>query len=178
MADRVTLQAGSTFTDLRTVSAGITTLLTAYQATGHKRYLNSAAELVDLVLRWQQQQEGGLPADFIYKAGLLTDSLVSYYRITRDPRVLTGIQAAVDFSLKHFWDEELGLVQNAGGLLFTSALDLLYRETGEEKYYQVNERQVRSLTEGLEVKQPKDVALYYRSVFSFFNSARLRSNKR
>lgn len=178
MADRVTLQAGATFTDLRTVSAGITTLLTAYQATGHKRYLNSAAELVDLVLRWQQQQEGGLPADFIYKAGLLTDSLVSYYRITRDPRVLTGIQAAVDFSLKHFWDEELGLVQNAGGLLFTSALDLLYRETGEEKYYLVNERQVRSLTEGLEVKQPKDVALYYRSVFSFFNSARLRSNKR
>ena len=44
----------------------------------------------------------------------------------------------------------MGLIQNAGGLLFTSALDLLYRETGEEKYYQVNERQIRVLTEGLD----------------------------
>ncbi|NLC53398.1 MAG: hypothetical protein GX770_05475 [Firmicutes bacterium] len=178
MADRVTLQAGATFTDLRTFSAGIMTLLTAYQATGHQRYLDSAAELVELVLGWQQQQKGGFPTDFIYKAGLLADSLVAYYRITGDPKVLAGIQAAVDYSLYHFWDEELELIQNGGGLLFTSALDLLYRETGEEKYYLVNERQIRVLASELEVKEPKDVALYYRTVFSFFNGARLRSNQR
>ncbi|NLW59771.1 MAG: hypothetical protein GX073_05405 [Firmicutes bacterium] len=178
MADRVMLQAGVNFTDLRTVSAGISTLLTAYQATGDQRYLDSATELVAQVLSWQQQQKGGLPTDFIYKAGLVTDSLVAYYRFTRDPRVLAGIRAAVDYSLLHFWDDEVGLIQNAGGLLFTSALDLLYRETGEEKYYQVNERQIRVLADSLTVEQPKDVALYYRNVFSFFNGARLPRNKK
>ncbi|MBA2133240.1 hypothetical protein [Capillibacterium thermochitinicola] len=178
MADRITLQPGVTFTDLRTVSAGIAALLTAYQATGQQRYLDSAAELVNLVLNWQQQQEGALPADFIYKTGLVTDSLVAYYRVTGDPKVLAGIRAAVDYSLDHFWDEELGLIQNAGGLLFTSALDLLYRETGEEKYYLVNERQIRVLADQLAVQEPKDVALYYRNVFTFFNGARLRSNKK
>ena len=178
MADRVTLQAGVTFTDLRTVSAGITTLLAAYQATGEKRYLESAGEILSLVLSWQQQQEGALPTDFIYKTGLVTDSLVAYYRLTRDPKVLAGIQAAVDYSLEHFWDEEAGLIQNAGGLLFTSALDLLYLETGEEKYYCVNERQIRVLTDELAVQEGKDVALYYRNVFSFFNGGRLRSKKK
>lgn len=178
MADRVTLQAGVDLSDLRTIAAGIMTVLTAYQTTGGERYLECATELVQLVLAWQQQQKGGLPTDFIYKAGLVTDSLVAYYRITRDPEVLAGIQAAVDYVLFHYWDEELGLIQNTGGLLFTSALDLLYRETGNEMYYTVNERQVQFWAGGPEIEQPKDVALLYRTVFSFFDGARLRNTKK
>lgn len=178
MADRVTFQAGVDLKDLRTIGSGLMAVLTAYQATGGKRYLDCATELVELVLAWQQQQEGGLPADFIYKAGLVTDSLVAYYRLTKDPRVLTAIQAAVDHALYHFWDEEAGLIQNTGGLLFTSALDLLYWETGTEDYYKVSEKQVNYLARGSAGNQPKDVALTYRTLFSFFNGARLRHNKK
>jgi hypothetical protein len=174
MADRIMLQAGVDFRDLRSVSAGIMSLLTAYQASGQQRYLVSATQLVESVLGWQRQQEGGLPTDFIYKAGLVTDSLVAYYQITKDPQVLKGIQEAVDHALYHFWDQETGFIQNKGGVLFTSALDLLYRETGEEKYYLHNRDQVKALINEEAVQQPKDAALHYRTVFTFFNSARAR----
>ena len=177
MADRLTLQAGVNFRDLRTVGAGLMTLLAAYQASGWQRYLESAAQLVELVLGWLQQQGGGLPTDFIYKAGLVTDSLVAYYHITKDPRVLTGIQGATDHALYHFWDRETGLIQNRGGVLFTSALDLLYRETREEKYYLYNKDQVNAWTNREAVQQPKDVALSYRTIFTFFNGARFRNIK-
>ena len=177
MADIVTLQAGVNFDDLRTFAAGIMTLLTAYKGSGRPRYLDAATKLVELILAWQQQQRGGLPTDYIYKAGLVADSLVSYYRMTKDQEVLAGIQAAVDHALYHFWDEESGLIQNTGGVLFTSALDLLYRVTGEENYYSYNKRQVNALANAAAVKEPKDVALFYRTVFSFFNGNRLHNQK-
>src|SRR5690606_4531269 len=135
MADQVTLLAGANLDEPRTLAAGLMTVVAAYQASGRQRYLERAAELVDLVLAWQERQGGGFPTDFIYKAGLLTDSLVAYYRVTKDPRVLTGIQKAVDYALYHYWDERSGWIQSTGGILFTSALDLLYRETGVEKYF-------------------------------------------
>jgi rhamnogalacturonyl hydrolase YesR len=174
MADRITLQAGVDFRDLRTVSAGIMSLLTAYQASGRPRYLASASQLVELVLDWQRQQGGGLPTDFIYKAGLVMDSLVAYYQITKDQQVLDGIRRAVDHALYHFWDRETSFIQNRGGVLFTSGLDLLYRETGEEKYYLYNKDQVNAWVNQEAVQQAKDVALHYRTVFTFFNSTRAR----
>lgn len=174
MADRITLQAGVDFRDLRTVSAGIMSLLTAYQASGRPRYLASATQLVELVLDWQRQQGGGLPTDFIYKAGLVMDSLVAYYQITKDQQVLDGIRRAVDHALYHFWDRETSFIQNRGGVLFTSGLDLLYRETGEEKYYLYNKDQVNAWVNQEAVQQAKDVALHYRTVFTFFNSTRAR----
>jgi hypothetical protein len=171
MADRVTLQAGVDLNDLRTIEAGLMTVLAAYQVTGRQRYLDRATELVELVLTWQEEQGGSLPTDFIYKAGLVTDALVSYYRITRNPRVLTGIQKAVDYALAHFWNGRTGFIQNTGGILFTSALDLLYRETGDQKYYDYNKTQVQAFANGGTIKEPKEVALFYRNVFSFFNGA-------
>lgn len=176
MADRVTLQDGVNQDDPRTFAAGLMTVVAAYQASGRERYLDRAAELVDLVLAWQEGQGGGFPSDFIYKAGLLTDSLVAYYRITGDPRVLKGIQKAVDYALYHYWDERSGLIQSTGGILFSSALDLLYRETGENKYYNIGKTQVNAFVNKGAVTEAKDVALFYRNVFSFFNGA-LRQDK-
>jgi len=175
MADQVTLLAGANLDEPRTLAAGLMTVVAAYQASGRQRYLERAAELVDLVLAWQERQGGGFPTDFIYKAGLLTDSLVAYYRVTKDPRVLTGIQKAVDYALYHYWDERSGWIQSTGGILFTSALDLLYRETGVEKYFDICQTQVNAFVNGGAVTEPKDVALFYRNIFSFFNGALLQN---
>lgn len=178
MADRVVLQDGIHPGDPRTFAAGIMTAVGAYQASGRKRYLDRAAQLVELVFAWQEEHGGGFPTDFIYKAGLLTDSLVAYYRVTRDPRVLTGIQKAVDYALYHYWDDRVGLIQNTGGILFTSALDLLYRETGDEKYYNIAKNQLHVFLSGPAVTQPKEAALYYRNIFSFFNGALLQKKSK
>jgi len=174
MADQVTLKDGVHRGDPRTFAAGIMTVVNAYQASGRKRYLDRATELVAQVLAWQEEQGGGFPTDFIYKAGLLTDSLVAYYRLTKDPRVLAGIQKAVDYALYHYWDERSGLIQNTGGILFTSALDLLYRETGDEKYFNIGQTQLDTFLNGAVVTDPKEAALYYRNVFSLFNGALLQ----
>jgi hypothetical protein len=170
IADRVCLQSGINLEEPQTLGLSIIAVLTGYQATGRKIYLERAEELVQIILKWQAQHEGGIPSDFIYKSGLVTESLVEYYKISKDPKVLSGIKSAVDYALFHFWDEELGFIQNHGGLLLSSALNILFTETGESRYFEVGMKQLKTFVEKETVQDPKEAALYYRTVYSLFES--------
>ncbi len=173
IADRVCLQSGINFEEPQTLGLGIMTVLTGYQATGRKIYLERAKELVEKVLKWQQENEGGIPSDFIYKSGLVTESLVEFYKLSKDPKVLAGIKSAVDYAVFHFWDQDSGFIQNPGGLLFSSALNTLFIETGEPKYLEIGMTQLKSFVEKVTVQDPKEAALYYRTVHSLFETVNL-----
>ncbi len=164
IAERVCLQDGINLDEPRTLGLGLRAVLTGYQATGSVVYLERAGEIASTILNWQQQKGGGIPSDFIYKSGLVTEALVEYYRLRKDPEVLSGIQRAVDYAIYHFWDEERGFIQNPGGLLFSSALQLLSVETGEEKYLQIGLAQLKSFLAGGALTEPQAVALYYRTL--------------
>lgn len=177
VADRVCLHDGINPWEPRTFGLGILALLTGYEVTGEEKYLRRAGELVRAALDWEKQQEGGFPSDFIYQAGLALEGLVEYYYWQKDPEVLAGIQSAVDKGIYHFWDPDLGYLQNEGGLTFSAALALLYQETGEEYYREIGLKQIRTFlssnpdTHG-QALTAKEAALIYRNVFALFPPVR------
>lgn len=168
VADWVCLHDGINPWEPRTFGLGIIAALTGYEATGEEKYLLRAGEIVRSALEWANSHEGGFPSDFIYQAGLAVEGLVEYYRWQKDPEVLTGIQSAVDKAIFHFWDPDRGYLQNTGGLTFSSALALLYRETGEERYRQIGLTQVKTFLASVDNLTPKDAALYYRNIYTLF----------
>ncbi|NLW55998.1 MAG: hypothetical protein GX050_05170 [Firmicutes bacterium] len=172
MADRVCLQDGINLEEPRTLSLSLHAVLTGYRATGSSIYLERAGEIASTILNWQKQHNGGFPSDFIYKSGLVADALVEYYRLRKDPEVLAGIKRAVDYAIYHFWEEETGFIQNPGGLLFSSALQLLSAETGEEKYLQIGLTQLKTFLAQGSLTDPKTVALYYRTLPSLLQGVR------
>lgn len=175
MADRVCLQAGINLEEPRTLGLSLMAVLTGYRATGRPAYLERAGEIVRVVLNWQEQHDGGFPSDFIYKSGLVAEALVEYYQLQKDPKVLAGIKAAVDYAIYHFWDEETGFIQNSGGLLFSSALQLLFAETGEENYLNIGLTQLKSFLAQGSLADPKAVALHYRTLPSLLKSVKIKS---
>ena len=164
IADRVCIQDGINLEDPRTLGLSIMAVLTAYQATGREIYFERAEELVETVLKWQQQHDGGLPSDFIYKSGLVLESLVEFYKIRKTPQVLARIKVAVDYAIYHFMDENSGFIQNPGGLLFSNALALLSTETKEQKYREIGLTQLKSFLKNVALNDPKEVALFYRTL--------------
>jgi len=169
VADWVCLHDGINPWEPRTFGLGIIAALTGYEATGEERYLLRAGEIVRSALDWESSHEGGFPADFIYQAGLAVEGLVEYYRRQKDPEILAGIKSAVEKAVFHFWDQDRGYLQNQGGLTFSSALALLYRETGEEIYRQIGLRQLRTFLDAAVDLTPKDAALSYRNIYALFS---------
>jgi hypothetical protein len=176
VADRVCLHDGINPWEPRTFGLGILAALAGYEVTGEEKYLRRAGELVQAALVWEKEQEIGFPSDFIYQAGLALEGLVEYYYWQKDPAVLAGIKSAVDKGIYHFWDPERGYLQNEGGLTFSAALALLYRETGEEQYREIGLKQIRTLLAAKpETGEPltaKEVALIYRNIYALFPAAR------
>lgn len=177
VADRVCLHDGVNPWEPRTFGLGILATLAGYEATGEEKYLRRAGELARAALDWEKGQEVGFPSDFIYQAGLALEGLVEYYYWEKDPEVLAGIQSAVDKGIYHFWDPERGYLQNEGGLTFSAALGLLYRETGEVRYREIGLKQIRTFlaanpeTRGRPLTA-KDAALIYRNIYALFPAAR------
>ncbi|NLY89269.1 MAG: hypothetical protein GX085_06570 [Firmicutes bacterium] len=177
VADRVCLHDGINPWEPRTFGLGILAALAGYEVTGEEKYLRRADELVRAALDWEKEQETGFPSDFIYQAGLALEGLVEYYYWQKDPEVLAGIRSAVDKGIYHFWDAELGYLQNEGGLTFSAALGLLYRETGEARYREIGLKQIRTfLAANPEARgrplTAKEAALIYRSIYALFPAVR------
>ncbi len=168
VADWVCLHDGVNPWEPRTFGLGILAALTGYEATGEEKYWRRAGEIVRAALEWEKSHEAGFPSDFIYQAGLAVEGLVEYYRWQKEPEVLAGIQSAVDKGIFHYWDPGRGYLQNEGGLTFSSALALLYRETGEERYRQIGLAQVKTFLASAGALTPKDAALCYRNIFALF----------
>ncbi|HHU82841.1 MAG TPA: hypothetical protein GXZ26_07540 [Firmicutes bacterium] len=177
VADRVCLHDGVNPWEPRTFGLGILATLAGYEVTGEEKYLRRADELARAALAWEKKQETGFPSDFIYQAGLALEGLVEYYYWQKDPAVFAAIKSAVDKGIYHFWDPEVGYLQNEGGLTFSAALALLHRETGEERYREIGLRQIRTFlasnpeTQGRPLTA-KEVALIYRNIYSLFPAAR------
>lgn len=168
IADRVCLVKGVDTGQPRSFGLGIIGALTGYEASGEERYRERAREIARQLLAWAKRNNGCLPTDFIYQTGLAVEGLVELYRWDKEPELLEGIKLLVDQAIYHYWDEESGFIQNRGGLTLTSALILLYRETGRAVYREIAIKQVQTFLNSDLSLNAKEVSLFYRNLFSVF----------
>lgn len=168
VANRICLIDGLDLDRPRSYGLGIIGSLTGYEATGEERYLLRAREIGAALVDVVEQNKGILPSDFTYQTGLAIEGLLQLSHWDNNPELMKTVKTVVDRVIYDFWDEENGYLQDMGGLTFTSILCRLYEQTGNEKYRNVCQTQFGKFLNSTEILKPRDVALSYRNLYSFF----------
>lgn len=91
----------------------------AYKAVGDENYLQKAIDNAEFLIENQLRKDGGLNRS--YKNGkstinayledyaILTQSLISLYEVTTDEKYLSVSKNLMNYTIKHFYDENSGL---------------------------------------------------------------------
>lgn len=109
----------------------------AYQAFNEEDFLQAAIKNADFILSKQLRKDGGL--NHSYKNGKSTingyledyaftiDALIALYQATFDEKWLTNAQALTDYTINHFYDEEVGMfyfTSNEGSQLIARNMEV------------------------------------------------------
>ena len=91
----------------------------AYKAVGDENYLQKAIDNAEFLIENQLRKDGGLNRS--YKNGkstinayledyaILTQALISLYEVTTDEKYLSVSKNLMNYTIKHFYDENSGL---------------------------------------------------------------------
>jgi hypothetical protein len=128
------------------------TLLTGYEFTGERKYLDRCCRIVEFGKQAQERYGGGFAErGGQFQFGIALEGLIKYYQVTNDQAIVPMVKGAMDFLI----------ARNRYYTNCAHACGFLYRKTGNKDYLDYGVRVVsRSNIHGNPVK---NTALTFRS---------------